>query len=101
MGKRIKAHAFGRRNRQTLRKLLKRLVPFKVMLGYTDRFSAYAILPNARHMMGKRFTQGIERMNLTLRTRLKRLNRKTLGYSKSVELHEKVIGTFIEREYYQ
>lgn len=40
-------------------------------------------------------------MNLTLRTRLKRLNRKTIGYSKSVELHEKVIGTFIEREYYQ
>lgn len=71
------------------------------MLWYTDRFSAYAILPKARPITGKRFTQGIERTNLTLRTRLKRLNRKTLGYSKSVELHEKVIGTFIEREYYK
>lgn len=71
------------------------------MLWCTDRFSAYAILPANQHLTGKRFTQGIERMNLTLRTRLKRLNRKTIGYSKSVELHEKVIGTFIEREYYQ
>ncbi|WP_235175302.1 IS1 family transposase, partial [Escherichia coli] len=24
----------------------------------------------------------------------------TLGYSKSTEMHDKVIGTFIEREYY-
>ncbi|WP_230583877.1 IS1 family transposase, partial [Xenorhabdus bovienii] len=34
------------------------------------------------------------------RNRLKRLNRKTLGYSKSVEMHDKIIGTFIEREFY-
>ncbi|WP_262985605.1 IS1 family transposase [Xenorhabdus griffiniae] len=41
-----------------------------------------------------------ERENLTLRTRIKRLNRKTRGYSKSPEIYDKVIGTFIEREYY-
>ncbi|MHC0448516.1 MAG: IS1 family transposase, partial [Candidatus Lariskella arthropodorum] len=35
-----------------------------------------------------------------LRNRLKRLNRKTLGYSKSAEMHDKVIGIFIERQYY-
>ncbi|MBA1439453.1 IS1 family transposase, partial [Providencia stuartii] len=27
-------------------------------------------------------------------------NRKTLGYSKSSGMHDKIIGTFIEREYY-
>ncbi|MDE1480851.1 IS1 family transposase, partial [Xenorhabdus bovienii] len=27
-------------------------------------------------------------------------NRKTIGYSKSEEMHDKVIGTFIERENY-
>ncbi|MBI6550259.1 IS1 family transposase, partial [Xenorhabdus lircayensis] len=32
--------------------------------------------------------------------RIKRLNRKTIGYSKSEEMHDKVIGTFIEREHY-
>lgn len=36
--------------------------------------------------------------NLNLRNSLKRLNRKTLGYSKSTEMYDKVIGTFIERE---
>ncbi|TJZ91718.1 IS1 family transposase, partial [Photobacterium damselae subsp. piscicida] len=34
------------------------------------------------------------------RSRLKRLVRKTIGFPKSEETHEKVIGTFIEREFY-
>ncbi|CDH26629.1 transposase [Xenorhabdus bovienii str. kraussei Becker Underwood] len=37
--------------------------------------------------------------NLTLRNRINRLNRKILGYSKSAKMHDKIIGTFIEREY--
>ncbi|MEY4474295.1 MAG: hypothetical protein RL248_62, partial [Pseudomonadota bacterium] len=44
--------------------------------------------------------QRIERENLNLRNRLKRLNRKTLGYSKSVKMHDRIIGTFIAREHY-
>ena len=36
------------------------------------------------------------RNNLTLRTRIKRLARKTLCFSRFVELHEKAIGAFIE-----
>ncbi|MCP5821078.1 IS1 family transposase, partial [Klebsiella pneumoniae] len=39
--------------------------------------------------------QDIERQNLNLRNRLKRLNRKTLGYSRTTEMHDKIIGTFI------
>ncbi|MGL4487450.1 MAG: IS1 family transposase, partial [Yersinia sp. (in: enterobacteria)] len=35
-----------------------------------------------------------------LRNRLKRRNRKTLGYSKSVEMHDRIISTFIAREHY-
>ncbi|MBD1229674.1 hypothetical protein IDH36_19540 [Xenorhabdus griffiniae] len=50
--------------------------------------------------MGKTFTQRIKRENLTLRTRIKRLNCKTQGYSKSVAMHDKVISIFIERKYY-
>ncbi|EPM5584767.1 IS1 family transposase [Vibrio vulnificus] len=68
---------------------------------FTDDFSVYSKeLPKAKHMVGKRFTQRIERTNLTLRSRLKRLVRKTIGFSKSEEMHDKVIGTFIEREFY-
>ncbi|EOU0895854.1 TPA: IS1 family transposase, partial [Escherichia coli] len=54
-------------------------------------------LPKEKHLTGKIFTQRIERNNLTLRTRIKRLARKTLCFSRSVELHEKVIGAFIEK----
>ncbi|AWK13398.1 IS1 family transposase [Candidatus Fukatsuia symbiotica] len=52
------------------------------------------------HIVSKLYTQRRERENLTLKTRLKRLNRKTRGYSKSEKIHDKVIGIFIEREYY-
>ncbi|BAX53251.1 IS1 transposase [Photobacterium damselae subsp. piscicida] len=61
-------------------------------------YSSY--LPRENHTIGKRYTQRIERTNLTLRSRLKRLVRKTIGFSKSEEMHDKVIGTFIEREFY-
>ncbi|MBA5237093.1 hypothetical protein H2Y54_11115 [Pectobacterium aroidearum] len=40
--------------------------------------------------------QRIERNNLTLRTLVKRLLRKTMCFSKSKELHEKMIGLCIE-----
>ncbi len=98
--KRIIAHAFGRRSKKTFRNLLKLLSGFNVAFWCTDNFSAYDLLPNENHITGKLYTQRIERENLNLRNRLKRLNRKTLGYSKSVEMHDKIIGTFIEREYY-
>lgn len=98
--KRIIAHTFGRRSKKTLRKLLRLLSDFDVTFWCTDNFSAYDILPSEKHITGKLYTQRIERENLNLRNRLKRLNRKTLGYSKSAEMHDKIIGTFIEREYY-
>ncbi|WP_415679679.1 IS1 family transposase, partial [Vibrio ordalii] len=56
--------------------------------------------PKEKHVVGKRFTQRIERTNLTLRSRLKRLVRRTIGFSRSEKMHDKVIGTFIEREFY-
>ncbi len=94
--KRIIAHTFGVRSKKTLKKL----VSFNVIFWCTDNFKAYKLLPKSQHLVGKIFTQRIERENLTLRNRLKRLNRKTLRYSKSPEMHDTVIGTFIEREYY-
>ncbi|QAX78710.1 IS1 family transposase [Yersinia hibernica] len=98
--KRIVAHAFGRRSKMTQCKLLGLLSGFRVAFWCTDNFSAYEMLPATKHITGKLYTQRIERENLNLRNRLKRLNHKTLGYSKSAEMHDKIIGTFIEREHY-
>jgi insertion element IS1 protein InsB len=44
---------------------------------------------------GKRNTQKIERTHLTLRTRMKRLVRKTICVSKSTQMHDIVIGVFV------
>ncbi|MGL9751569.1 MAG: IS1 family transposase [Symbiopectobacterium sp.] len=99
--KRIIAHAFGSLSKKTLRKLLKLFSGFRVAFWCTDGYRAYNDeLPKAKHIVGKLHTQRIERENLTLRNRLKRLNRKTLGDSKSSEMHDRLIGTYIEREYY-
>ncbi|WP_187655748.1 IS1 family transposase, partial [Xenorhabdus sp. PB62.4] len=84
--KRIIAHTLGRRSKKTLKKLLKKLSRFNVAFWCTDKFKAYNMLPENTHLVGKSFTQRIERENLTLRNRIKRLNRKTLGYSKSPEM---------------
>lgn len=42
-----------------------------------------------------------ERHNLNLRRHLARLGRKSLSYSKSVELHDKVIGCYLTIKYDQ
>jgi len=48
-------------------------------------------------VVGKRRTQQLERKHLTLRTRVKRLVRKTICFSRSVQMYETVIGLFINR----
>ena len=51
---------------------------------YTDRLSIYRqIIPSAIHKVKRYGTNKIERKNLSLRTHLKRLNRKTICFSKS------------------
>jgi insertion element IS1 protein InsB len=51
----------------------------------------------AQQVVGKRRAQPLERKHLTLRTRIKRLVRKTICFSQSVQMHETVIGLFINR----
>ncbi|WP_216080744.1 IS1 family transposase, partial [Shigella sonnei] len=53
------------------------------------------------HDSSKRYTQRIERHNLNLRQHLARLGRKSLSFSKSVELHDKVIGHYLNIKHYQ
>ena len=38
-----------------------------------------------------------KRKHLTLRTRIKRLTRKTLCFSKSIQMHDIVMGLFVNR----
>jgi insertion element IS1 protein InsB len=94
----VLACTFGPRTDETCRELLALLTPFNIGMLTTDERGSYTrALPKEKHLTGKIFAQRIERNNLTLRTRIKWLARKTLCFSRSVELHEKVIGAFIEK----
>ncbi len=81
------AHVFGERTLATLERLLSLL--------YESR------LKGKLHVISKRYTQRIERHNLNLRQHLARLGRKSLSFSKSVELHDKVIGHYLNIKHYQ
>ncbi len=94
----VLAYTFGPRADETCRKLLALLTPFTIGMLTTDECGNYTReLPKEKHLTGKAFTQRIERNNLTLRTRIKRQARRTICFSRSVELHEKVISAFIEK----
>jgi len=74
------------------------LEPFGIKRYYTDYYGAYTRhLDAAEHKPGKRHTQKIERQHLRLRTRIKRLIRKTICFSKSIQMHDLVIGLFVNR----
>src|SRR5437868_5653519 len=74
------------------------LEPFGITRYFTDGWGAYERHVEAeQHTVGKAHTQKIERKHLTLRTRIKRLVRKTICFSKSIQMHDIVIGLFVNR----
>ena len=94
----MRAYVFGRREDQALLALKALRAPLGIGRFYTEGWGAYhRHLPPHQHVVGKRRTQQLERKHLTLRTRTKRLVRKTLCFSRSVQMHEIVIGLFINR----
>ncbi len=100
--KTVVAHVFGERTMATLGRLMSLLSPFDVVIWMTDGWPLYeSRLKGKLHVISKRYTQRIERHNLNLRQHLARLGRKSLSFSKSVELHDKVIGHYLNIKHYQ
>src|SRR2546428_1725803 len=62
------------------------------LIGDTD-----GVYDPRTHTVGKQHTQKIERKHLTFRTRIKRLTRKTICFSRSILMHDLVVGLFINR----
>jgi insertion element IS1 protein InsB len=92
----ILAYTFGRRQDKVFRKLKELLEPFNITMFYTDDWGSYERNLNPEnHTVTKKNTQRIERKNLTLRTRIKRLARKTICFSRSLIMHDIVIGLVI------
>ncbi|UAN65068.1 hypothetical protein KGP16_11080 [Serratia sp. JSRIV006] len=74
------------------------LIPFKVGMIVSDECGSYSrkVLKD-KYLTSRIFTKRIERNNLTLRNHIKCMDHKTICFSWSIELHEKVIGAFIEK----
>jgi insertion element IS1 protein InsB len=92
----ILAFTFGKRKDMVFKEFQELLEPFGITMFYTDSWGSYErCIDPENHIVGKRNTQIIERKNLTLRTRIKRLCRKTICYSKSIAMHDIVISLVI------
>ena len=94
----VLAYVFGRRKDEVFLKLKELLEPFGITKYYTDGWGAYERHINAeQHQVGKENTQKIESKHINLRTRIKRLVRRTLCFSKTERMHDLVIGLFVNR----
>jgi insertion element IS1 protein InsB len=94
----VLAYVLGRHKDEVFLQLKGLLAPFGLTKYYTDYWGAYTRhLEADAHQPGKRHTQHIERKHLTLRTRIKRLVRKTICFSRSTQMHDIVIGLFVNR----
>ncbi len=94
----VLASVFGRRQDTVFLKLKALLEPFGITTFYTDGWGAYErhVEPE-QHTVGKAHTQKIESKHINLRTRIKRLVRRTICFSKTERMHDLVIGLFINR----
>jgi insertion element IS1 protein InsB len=93
--KQVIGYVRGRRTDASCQQLLEKLAQCQITRFYTDRWESYEkLIPEHRHWIGKQGTQRIERNNLTIRTRLKRWQRRTICFSKSEELDDAVLKLF-------
>lgn len=94
----VLAYVLGKHSDEVLLKIKALLEPFGIKRYYADGWGGYERhIPEENLSIGKINTQKIERKHLTFRTRIKRLARKTICFSKSERMHDIVIGLFINR----
>jgi len=94
----VLAYVFGQRKDAVFLQLKVLLGPFGIRRFYTDGWGAYERhIDPGQHHVGKEYTQKIESKHINLRTRIKRLVRRTICFSKTTTMHDLVIGLFINR----
>ncbi len=73
----------GRKTKENIKPLIDKVLLLHPHRIYTDRLNIYpSIIPKEVHKRFQYCTNRIERMNLNLRTHIKRLSRKTICFSK-------------------
>ena len=88
----------GRRTNLTLNKVVTKVLNASPQAIFTDKLKGYqSLIPLPIHRTVRYGTNNIERANLTLRTHLKRLNRKTVCFSKSEVMLKAVLNIYFAK----
>lgn len=86
----------GSRTKETIGKVIGSLKTLDPKRIYTDKLNIYpGLIDKEIHKASAYQINHIERFNLTLRTHLKRLNRKTICFSKSKEMLENCLRIYL------
>ena len=94
----VLAYVCGRRQDTAFLELKALLKPFGITRYFTDGWGAYERhLEAEQHTVGKAHPQKSESNHSNMRTRMKRLVRRTICFSKTERMHDLVIGLFINR----
>lgn len=92
-----KIHTFhvGYRTVEIFKNLLSPIIHTKPTKIYTDKLNTYRlVIPSEFHLTRFRSTNHIERNHLNLRTHLKRLNRKTICYTKNIAILSAILTIY-------
>ena len=85
----------GKRTKATLKELIDRLLLSNLKIIRTDRLTIYPrIIPKAIHRSGSYYINRIERKNLSIRTHLKRLSRRTICFNRSAVMLESCLKLY-------
>lgn len=85
--KKVVSFCIGKRTNRTLNTVIKTLINSNPEKIYTDKLRNYQyLMPREIHETKRFGTNSIERNNLSIRIHLKRMNRKTICFSKSISI---------------
>ena len=83
--KKVICFCIGKRTNKTLHSVIKTIINSNPEKIHTDKLKNYQyLIPREIHQTKRFGTNFIERKNLSIRTHLKRFNRKTICFSKSI-----------------
>lgn len=92
----ILAFTMGKRSEAAVHNLWVKLKGLNIEWFLTDAWEAFAaVLPKAKHLIGKAYTKNIEGINTFFRTRVRRLVRRTVCFSKKLIHHYSMIKLVI------
>ncbi len=95
VSKKVVDFVVGGRSTENISKVINQIKVLNHKCIYTDKLNVYsALMEYIKHITSKYKINHIERMNLNLRTHLKRLSRKTICFSKSKEMLESCLRLY-------